>query len=167
MGSQQRRHDLLYTVVRGTRIHTKEGERLSSIVSCTWSGSRCATMGLHRSRETHKNTRSSRSTCARLLSGIDKWGQMVMNAHLSPLVDDNRGKPCHYDTTRRRDLPGHGDRVIGLRLMRIEGRYIGGGGDQSRPTVHWQAWRVMGQTILDRLLTFVGFSGPICPQVAE
>ena len=85
---QQRRHDLLYTVVRGTRIHTKEGKRLSSIVSCTWSGSRCATMGLHRSRETHKNTRSSRSTCARLLSDIEyKWGQMVVNAHLSPLVD--------------------------------------------------------------------------------
>ena len=75
-------------LVRGTRIRTKEGERLISIVSCTWPGSRCSTMGLHRSRDTHKNTRSSRSTCARLLSDIeDKWGQIVMNAHLSPLVD--------------------------------------------------------------------------------
>ena len=88
MGSEQRRHDLLCKLVRGTRIRTKEGERLISIVSCTWPGSRCSTMGLHRSRDTHKNTRSSRSTCARLLSDIGyKWGQIVMNAHLFPLVD--------------------------------------------------------------------------------
>ncbi len=67
---------------------TKEGKRLSSIVSCTWSGSRCATMGLHRSRETHKNTRSSRSMCARLLLGIeDQWEQMSIHDNLFPLVD--------------------------------------------------------------------------------
>src|SRR5260370_2370940 len=88
MGSEQRRHDLLCKLVRGTRIRTKEGERLISIISCTWPGSRCSTMGLQRSRDTHKNTRSSRSTCARLLSGIEyKRGQIFMNAHLSPLLD--------------------------------------------------------------------------------
>lgn len=50
MGSQQRGHDLLRTVVRGTRIRTEEGKKLSSIVNCTWPGSRCSAMGLHRSR---------------------------------------------------------------------------------------------------------------------
>src|SRR5690349_6866074 len=88
MGRHQRRHDLLCKMVRGTRIRTKEGERLISIVSCTWPGSRCSTMGLHRSRDAHKNPRSSRSTCTRWLSDIQyKWGQIVMNAHLFPLVD--------------------------------------------------------------------------------
>jgi hypothetical protein len=110
MGSQQRRHDLLCKLVRGTRIRTKEGERLISIVSCTWPGNWCSTMGLHRSRDTHKNTRSSRSTCARLLSDIEnKWGQIVMNAHLSPLVDHllKRVYCIAYSFGERREISGN------------------------------------------------------------
>src|SRR5581483_12012886 len=96
MGSQQRCHDLLCPVVRGARIRTKEGERLISFVSCTWPGSRCSTMGLYKSRDTHKNTRGSRSRRTRLLTDLKyKSGQMNIRYNLfSPCIRVLRVQDC-------------------------------------------------------------------------
>jgi hypothetical protein len=80
----------------------KEGERFSAIVSCTWPGSRCATMGLHRSGAAHKNTRSARSPCARWLSDSkDRRGQMVMSSSVPARRSSSQASFLHDRCLRR------------------------------------------------------------------